>query len=259
MKKNFSCQKGSMTIRGYEIYEENDNHIPVILSHGFMGNMKATEPYALELAKKGFHAFIYDFCGGGFETISDGSFHEYMTPFTEVDDLKTVIQYVQGREDLDADKLILLGNSQGGFVSSIVASELQNEVKNLILVYPALCIPDDARKGKMQMIEFDPDNIPPHVGFDRFMICGAYPRSVKYMNIYEVMKKYHGDVLLLHGTADTIVDYQYSVKANESYQSEGTSCEFHLIEGAGHGFREKYFDEAMAFINNYLDKKVSGL
>ena len=86
MKKNFSCQKGSMTIRGYEIYEENDNHIPVILSHGFMGNMKATEPYALELAKKGFHAFIYDFCGGGFETTSDGSFHEYMTPFTEVDD-----------------------------------------------------------------------------------------------------------------------------------------------------------------------------
>jgi len=55
------------------------------------------------------------------------------------------------------------------------------------------------------------------------------------------------------------VDYQYSVKAHESYQSEGTPCEFHLIEGAGHGFRDAYFDEAMSFINNYLDKKVSGL
>lgn len=256
MKKNFSCQKGSLTIRGYEIYEENDNHIPVILSHGFMGNMKATEPYALELAKKGFHAFIYDFCGGGFETTSDGSFHEYMTPFTEVDDLKTVIKYVQKRTDLDGEKLILSGNSQGGFVSSIVASELQTAVKNLILIYPALCIPDDARKGKMQMIEFDPDNIPTFIGFDKFIISGTYARSVKDMNIFETMKKYHGDVLILHGTDDKIVDYQYSVKACESYQSEGTPCELYLIEGAGHGFRDAYFEEAMSKINDYLDRKV---
>lgn len=39
MKKNyFSCKSGQFTIGGYEYRIEKDNGIPVILSHGFLGN-----------------------------------------------------------------------------------------------------------------------------------------------------------------------------------------------------------------------------
>lgn len=34
-------------------------------------------------------------------------------------------------------------SGKGGFVSSLVAAELKDKIKNLIMLYPALCIPDN--------------------------------------------------------------------------------------------------------------------
>ncbi len=76
---------------------------------------------------------------------------------TEKRDLQCVIDYVSSLGYADMTKLILTGESQGGLVSCLVAAERQTD--KLILLYPALCIPDDARRGKMLFIRFDPENI----------------------------------------------------------------------------------------------------
>ncbi len=254
IEKDFSCMKGNMTVRGRELYDDslNERKDPVIISHGFTSCMKYTRDYGVFLAEQGYHAYIFDFCGGGFETVSDGSFEDYMTPLTEVDDLKTVISYVQGQPDVNADRLILIGCSQGGFVSALTAAGLREQIFGLILLYPALCIPDDARAGSMQIIRFDSTNIPPHIGEGRMRISGAYASSVLHMNVFDDIRYYKGHVLLVHGTDDQIVSYGYSLAAESVYQRNGADVTLKLIENAPHGFRGKDFDVSCEIIASWL-------
>ena len=82
-----------------------------------------------------------------------------MMILTEKGDLLEVVKYVQSNTGVDPGKIILVGCSQGGFVSALAAAVLDAQIAGLVLQYPALCIPDDARKGSMQIIRFDPNNI----------------------------------------------------------------------------------------------------
>lgn len=252
--KDFSCMKGSMKITGQEIYDSDlcGRLRPVIISHGFTADMSHSRPHAEFLAKLGFHTYIFDFCGGGYHTLSDGSFNDYMTPLTEVDDLKTVVSYVQEQNDIDSGSLILMGCSQGGFVSALTAAGLKDEIYGLILFYPALCIPDDARAGKMQRIRFSPDNIPPHIGSDEMRVAGAYASSVIHMNVFENIAAYHGHVLIVHGTADPIVNYGYALVADEIYRKHDADSTLALIEGAPHGFPGIYEKPANEVLENWI-------
>ena len=157
MCKAFSCKRDDLTIRGLE-YRKTGSGSPenkqpaVILCHGFMGNQSGEATHARFFAKQGYAAFTFDFNGGGVGSKSDGLF-ENMSVMTEVEDLKQVIQYVQSRPYVDRSRIILHGSSQGGFVSGITAAQLGDAIWKLILIFPALCIPDDARKGKMITFE----------------------------------------------------------------------------------------------------------
>jgi len=252
----FSCRKGNMTIRGKEICDDSlDGRLtPVIISHGFTADMRRSLPYGQFLAELGYHAYIFDFCGGGYETVSDGSFNDYMTPMTEVDDLKTVIAYVSGQAGIDMSRLILMGCSQGGFVSALTAAGLKEKVHGLVLFYPALCIPDDARAGKMQRIRFDPENIPPQIGSDRMTVAGSYASSVIRMNIFDDIKSYKGKVLIVHGTGDTIVNYGYALVADEVYRKNDAESELVLLKDAPHGFSGKDFDDSCEILKNWIQR-----
>ena len=103
------------------------------------------------LAEMGYVAFTFDFCGGSAMCgKSDGKTTE-MSVLTETKDLKAVIEYVRNLSYTDSEKILLMGCSQGGFVSALVAAKNNFPIEKLVLFYPALCIPDDARAGKMMM------------------------------------------------------------------------------------------------------------
>lgn len=57
--------------------------------------------------------------------------------------LESIIKHLKSQQDIDTTRIILVGESQGGLVSSLVAANKLNYIYKLILVYPALCIPDD--------------------------------------------------------------------------------------------------------------------
>ncbi len=253
-EQDFTCMNGSMVIRGKHFYDDakTESQIPIIISHGFTSDMTGTIPYAKFLAGIGCHAYVFDFCGGGYNTISDGSFHDYMTPMTEVDDLKLVVEYVVEQGNINKDKLILMGCSQGGFVSALAAAGLQKRVYGLVLFYPAFCIPDDARAGRMQTIRFDPNDIPPRIGEGKMRVSGAYASSVIKMNVFEDISRYHGNVLIVHGTGDAIVNYGYALVADDVYRKRDANCSLHLIENAPHGFRNLYFSHACKILRDWL-------
>ena len=170
-----------------------------------------------------------------------------MTIFTEKADLLAVVEDVKDR--FSPKSITLLGCSQGGLVSGLLAAELGDKViDRLILFYPAICIPDDARKGKMMFFRFDPKSIPDVLGRFPMKLGGDYARTVIDMDPYKALKEYTGPVLLIHGTADKIVDISYSRKLKDIYPN----CSYAEIEGGGHMFKGKADDEACQILQNYM-------
>lgn len=252
-KTKFSCLRDWMTIRGYE-YRPQGKKLPIaVVSHGFMANLMTVKHYAEFLAQMGYVAFCFDFCGGCVMMgKSDGKTTD-MSVLTEVRDLKAVIEYAKGLDYTDSSTILLMGCSQGGFVSALTAAKLTDEIKQLVLFYPALCIPDDARSGKMMWAKFDPQNIPEIVKCGPMKLGRCYIADVVNMNPFDEIKNYEGDVLIVHGTADKIVAKHYAEEAEKVYCTrEQGSVKLHFVEGGKHMFSKKHDKIAIDYLKNFV-------
>ena len=252
-KSLFSCQRDGLTLRGTE-YRPEGEHLPIaIVCHGFMANQKTVQHYAKMLARLGYAAYCFDFSGGCVMMgKSDGKTTD-MSVLTECKDLKAVVDYAKGLPYTNAEDVTLMGCSQGGFVSALVASDLKQQVKKLVLFYPALCIPDDARAGKMMFAKFDPKNLPEVIKCGPMKLGKCYAADVMDMDPFAEIKGYTGDVLIVHGTADKIVHTSYAKRAYEAYLSRETgTVKLRLIDGGGHMFSKKHDVLAMDELNRFL-------
>ena len=265
-KKSFQCVREGLKIQGTEFRPEGDKLPCIIISHGFMSNQKSVVKYAKEFAQLGYAAYCFDFCGGGLGGKSEGNTTQ-MSVLTEKEDLKTVISYVTSLPYVDSTRLILMGCSQGGFVSALTAAELQDKVAKLILFYPALCIPDDARKGKMMFAKFNPEQIPEEISCGLMKLGKCYPQSVLKMDPFEEISKYHGLVYIVHGTADNVVADTYAKRALETYNKEYYAeandkignCQLLLIHNAKHGFTKQHDKTALFGVKEFINQKVEVL
>ena len=258
IKSTFACQRDGLTIRGTEYRPEGDCLPAAVVSHGFMAFQDTVRQYAVALAEMGYVSYCFDFCGGCvIKGKSDGRTTE-MSVLTEVKDLEAVIQYARGREYSNPEEILLMGCSQGGFVSAIAASRLNSIISKLVLFYPALCIPDDARAGKMIFAKFDPDNIPDMIRCGPMKLGKCYVRDVIGMDSYQEIQDFSGDVLIVHGTEDKIVNIEYSKRAYEMYlenreKKAGTvdvSC--FPLEGGRHGFSKRHDRAAIERLKQFL-------
>ncbi len=254
-KTKFSCQRNGLTIRGCEYRPQGDNLPIAIISHGFMANKNMCKQYAEKFAQMGYASYIFDFCGGCLLVgKSDGKTTD-MSVLTETEDLKTVIEYVKSLSYVNPNNITLMGCSQGGFVSALVAAELKDEINSLVLFYPALCIPDDARAGKMMFAKFDPNNPPETFHCGPMKLGRQYITDVIGMNPFEKIAPYTGNVLLVHGTADKIVNLRYAEEAERTYKErEQGTITFHIIEKAKHMFSKKHDKIAMGYLEKFINK-----
>lgn len=246
--QEFTTQRDGLRINGSMFKPKGEGPFPyVIVSHEFMMNRITTWHLAYSYAKMGFAAFCFDFNGGGSISQSEGKTTQ-MSVKTEVQDLLAVVDYARALPFTDNNQLILHGCSQGGFASALAAAELGEEVKRLILFYPALSIPDDMRKGEIIIGRFDPKNVPDTIFCGPITVGKNYPEDVMDWDAMEMISKYHGPVLLVHGTADHVVDYKYAQMAYDTYRksnekalaegliSELPQVELETIEGGEHVF-----------------------
>ena len=209
----------------------------------------------------GYVAFTFDFCGGSAMCgKSDGKTTE-MSVLTETKDLKAVIEYVRNLSYTDSEKILLMGCSQGGFVSALVAAKNNFPIEKLVLFYPALCIPDDARAGKMMMVKFDPQNVPDTFRCGLMKLGCCYAMDVMQMDAFAEIKNYTGRVCIVHGTKDKIVDVSYAKRAAEAYKStmpigmqDSKRVQLHFIDGGGHMFSKKHDVIAMKLLKEFAAK-----
>lgn len=250
-ERDFCCTREGLTIRGREYLPQGDRLPAVIVSHGFGGSSKNLVEYGMALASWGYAAYCFDFCGGSAygEGRSDGESTD-MTVQTECEDIKTVMQYIQKTPYVDESRVTLLGFSQGGFVSALVAAQCPDVVESLILIYPALCIPDHARSGTLANSSYDVNDVPELINCGQMLISKKFHDTVVDMNPFDEISHYEGPVLLLHGTADEIVHCNYSIKAKEAYEPD--QCHLQLIKDAGHKFTEKQTCSAIVSIHQFL-------
>ena len=198
----------------------------VILSHSSSLTHEAMSGYALAIAKMGYAAYCFDFCGGSDKSKSDGKTDE-MTVFTEVEDLRSVVKTVKSQANVEPSQVYLLGSSQGGLVSALLADECPDDFAGMILFYPAFNIPEMVKmfSGFGDWGDFG--------DFGGMMsMSEAYINSIKDFDVWSHIGKFSKPVCIIHGTADMIVPISNSEKAVGLYPS----ATLNKIEGANHGF-----------------------
>ena len=239
-RQKFSCYRDDLKINGTLFLPKmrKNEKLPIaIVCHEFMANQLFSFPYAKALAGIGFAAFCFDFCGGGLVSISRGSRRD-MSVLTEISDIKAVIRFAQSLHNTDESELLLVGCSQGGLVAALTAAQMPETVNGLVLLYPALCIPDAARAGEMLWLKFDPSHIPEKMHAGPMPLGRRYAADVMNMDAFRQIAGYSGKVLLLHGDRDAIVDISCAEKAESVYRAAGADVRFVVIPGGKHIFRK---------------------
>ena len=217
----------------------------VILSHGLAGNYRDVTKYAQYLAGQGYVAYAFDYPGGAKNGCSTGVGQLNMSIFTEEQNLKTILNAVRNRSDVDRYQVSLLGESQGGAVSAMLASKYPKEVKSLILLYPAFSITDYAQVAFKSI-----NRVPNTLNLFGFTVGKNYFAKLFNYDLLKSATKYNGPVLIMHGTDDIIVPEIYSEKANKKFKHS----KLYIFKHAGHDFKGKYVTRANRLITDFLKK-----
>ncbi len=255
------CKNGDLNIYGMFYYPEgfdaSQTYPTVIMSHGLGSTAQMVEraKWPQAALAQGFVVYTFDFCGGSRNTKSDKTYYE-MSVITEVSDLNAVMDFVKSRPYVDTDNLFLLGQSQGGFVSAVTAAGRAEEVKAMVLVYPALCIVHDLHEFIPDISEVTGDTVETAMG----TLGAIYALDAYDIDVMNTIAGYTGDVLIIHGMNDFVVPYTWSLEAISNAYAESAS-ELLLITGkkSTHGF-EMVYDQGreyaqaagMDFLNRHV-------
>lgn len=114
-----------------------------------------------------------------------------------------------------------------------------------MLMYPAFLVSDAIHE------QFDSlEDVPDIYRFNWITAGRPYAEDMWDYDVYEEIGNYTEKVLLMHGSADSIVPISYSERAAEVYEN----VDYYVIDGAGHGFNGGAFDEAVKHIFDYLQE-----
>ena len=245
-------QNGDHRIYGVAYVPDADGRKPlVIFSHELGNDHTSGERYAERLAEAGYAAYVFDFCGG---TVggnkSDGS-NKGMSILTEASDLEAVLEASKSWDFVDPDRIVLLGGSMGGLVTTVVGSTHQEEIAGMILMYPALSAKVDSGAERYESEDEIPDDVSLFGGW--IHVGKNYITDLWKVDFNELLSSYQGHMLLLHGDKDGTVPLSWSEDAKEIIPD----CEFYVIKNGGHEFFGQPFEDAMSYILPYLDRQLN--
>lgn len=236
-------QKNGKTIYGVISYPNTQGkHGVAIISHGFNGTHHSGKEYFKTLNDLGYAVYTFDFPCGSVRSRSDNNTME-MSVSDEKQALKEIVKHFQKQKGIDKDKIVLCGESQGGLVSALVAADLKAQVSRLILIFPALCIPDDwnARYPNVE-------DIPEVSDIWGVKLGKKFVLDIKPMKPFETIGRYTGPVLIIHGTDDKVVPIDYSKRAQQTYNN----ATLKIIDKAGHGFNPSERALSNQYVRDFL-------
>ncbi len=208
----------------------------VVMAHGFNGTHQEPQPFAECLAMHGVASYIFDFCGGGNHSKSEGKTTD-MTILTEKENVEDITRTVKQWDFVDTTRMALLGCSQGGLVAALTAAANSEMFQRLILVYPALLIPETAPR---MLAQFDAHPGEP-MDVMGLKLGRVYYEKINGMDVLNIIGSFKGKTFMVYGDQDGVVAGGTLDKAKTIY----TDCSVKVIHTGKHGF-PNYLNHAQA-------------
>ena len=199
-------------------FDSEKQYPVIIMSHGVGVTHSVYEKgqWVNFAAQNGYIAYAFDFCGSSERCLSSMDMAD-MTIDTEISDLNAVIDFVKAQTFTNNDYIFLMGQSFGGFISAITAPDRDNDIRAMILLYPAICSVDMVHEMFSSVKDI------PKEGGSLFGVehPKAYFKAIYNLDLVNTMRRFHGDVLIIHGEADPTVPISYSQDAVVNIYADG--------------------------------------
>ena len=233
------------TLMGVVTLPEGKEKLPVMINvHGFGGNKCGYKNLHVHMAraleKDGMACVRFDMYGNG---ESDGEFSD-MTFTSLIHDTEDIYHWVRKQPWADEKRIILSGQSMGGYVAACAAPTLQPW--KLVLQCPGAGMWNGALERVLAMEEkgiywADVEGL-------RFST--EFNKDLHQYEPYSTAKGYCGPVLLVRGSEDKLVDEKTCERYIEVY---GDACKYVEVPGGNHNFssiptREYLFREISCFL-----------
>jgi len=219
----------------------------IILLHGY-GSDKGS---ILEIAeflwsKGGFSVLVPDMRASG-----ESGGNLITAGYYERGDVQQGARYLQGRNDVDPEKIGIMGVSMGASIAVLAAAQ-EESIKAVVADSPFRSVSDllyhsfEAIFG-LPRFPFEPIAV--------FMLQRQTGLPLDAVAaIQDVAKISPRPLLLIHGSDDSLIPAEESL---ELFAAAGDPKELWVVEGAGHAEafvvdREQYEEKVLGFFNNYL-------
>jgi alpha-L-fucosidase 2 len=155
-----------------------------------------------------------------------------------VQDVRQAIHYVHdnsARYHVDPKRIVLIGESAGAHLSSLAALADPASIAAVVSLYS----PND-----LELLARTSPAVPAQI---RAAVEGSGFAALLLGHLRSLSPIHHVSrnappFLLIHGTADTVVPFEQSVRMQEKLLAAGAQCDLVPIRGGGHGIR--YWDRS---------------
>ena len=220
----------------------------IVIAHGLNNTLEQYEMYSQLLAKQGYLVYSFDFYGGSRQSKSGGQDMLNMSVKTELTDLTQVMEKLSSETFVDKSKMSLFGASQGGVVASLYAAAYPDRVHKLMLIFPAFVLFDDAKETYRELGSPDFDQLPDSLTHHNAALGKIYLIDALNIDIQAEQAKITAPTLIIHGTDDAVVPYQYAVEASQTIPN----AELVTVEGGEHRIDERFAITAAPAIQKFL-------
>ena len=212
----------------------NDRLIAVVIIHGWSSSDKKYIPLAYTLSSKGYVILTVNLRG---HNDSPFSLHS-LSRLDHEKDITSAVNFIKTR--YPDNTICLLGKSYGGYLSAVVANNLN--VDYLILSQPALYPDEDYNKPTFQLIEENPN------------IFKQYKKNKANNKAIREFAKFKNPILFL----ESEYDEEIPKSTTENYlQFITENVNTALIENSDHALtKEEWRNNFYSLVINWLEKVI---